>query len=217
MAHFIVTIERDIDPDDPGDGFGWAIRGFVEELVHSTDPEELIRRHNAEGWPIVKDRALNIKLRWGLAFWLRYSHDLHEWDLWTPSRVHRPDGVVVWQCRTPHRVDRPDGVVVWEWRARELLPGDAEGRRRDAAAFLEIHNHWANGRCFGFNVEEAETGEIVEDYTCGYVGEEHLAEGIRESLARLGIHPSVDEVEFGGEHGDLLTSADLEVPAPSGP
>ncbi len=72
------------------------------------------------------------------------------------------------------------GALVWEQPVKNLGPKKYADREKDARAFLEKYNDWANGQCYWFSLEDEE-GEII-DSCGGYIGNDAIKETLKELL-----------------------------------
>lgn len=174
----ILTIGHDPDVEWPESGYdGWK-------------PVSFNRRHSNFDHPWHYDLSrrefiwLRRKIQVGLAFWLSYyEHSLCRWSLRGEGPRCR------WDC-----VDVA-GILIWTGKPSGIGAKTHEDRASDARRFLEAYTDWCNGSCYWFSLEDAQ-GEPL-DSCGGFIGTDHLAEAINESLE------DGDRIIVKGEAADL--------------
>ena len=72
------------------------------------------------------------------------------------------------------------GLLVWEEKASHLGPKTLEGRRQDAAAFLQTYTSWCSGEGLYYSIED-DNGNLI-DSCGGFYDAEGMFEQIRPHL-----------------------------------
>jgi hypothetical protein len=170
-----LTLNYDHDLENPCDNDGWRVHSFCRRHASFRHPDDLGFGpiDPATGLPKITNPGLRSKLRTGLAFFLSYYE--HGQCLWFLHGSDAPAGV-------EFRWDgvKVAGLLVWEDRASHLGPKTLDGRRQDAAAFLQTYTSWANGEGLYYSIED-EDGDLI-DSCGGFYDAEGMFEQIRPQL-----------------------------------
>jgi hypothetical protein len=169
-----LTLSYDHDLEDPTIIDGWKVYSFCRRHASFRHPDDLGLGSidPATGLPKVINPGLRSKLRNGLAFFLSYyEHGNCAWFLHgeQPAGVEfRWDGV------------RIAGLLVWEDKPNHLGPKTLDGRRLDAAAFLQTYTAWCNGEGYGYSIEDDDGNHVDSCY--GFFDAESMFNEIRPHL-----------------------------------
>lgn len=175
----ILTIGYDQDVEQPESGYdGWKPVSFCRRHSNFEHPDNYCL--NAP-----ENIGLRRKLQVGLAFWLSYyEHSLCRWSLRGEGPKCRWDSVDV------------AGILVWTGKPSGIGAKTYEDRANDARRFLEVYTDWCNSSCYWFSLDDPEGGPL--DSCGGFIGTDHLADAINESLE------DGDRLIVKGEAADLF-------------
>lgn len=162
MRKLILTLGYDSDVECPNDEeCQWTLYSFNRRHLSYKDPYNLIFDDNGN-----LRLGIQAKLKAQTAFFLDYyEHGLCQWTLAGEGIQCRWDSV---GCA---------GILLWEHDPSELPRGN---REKDARGFCEYYTDWANGNCYWFALDTL-GGESL-DSCGGFIGDEAVAEAIRESM-----------------------------------
>lgn len=136
------------NPLSSSDGM-WTLHSFNPRHTAYREANSLFEIEMAD-WRRVPNIGMIRKLTVGTAFMLDYyEHGGSEWSIGTAA------------TNGPFNYEKFDGVLVWEHDPSDMGAKSYEDRKKDAQATLAEYNAWANGNCYGFNIETAD-GEDVE-------------------------------------------------------
>ena len=171
-----IRIDHDPDTESPLEYDGWKLHVLhnLRRWSH-VDPESVGFVYNDVKGTYAPNIGLRKKLKVGLAFWVDYyEHGLCSWGL---------------AGGTMDRWDTSPGaaILVWEQPSKNLGPKTYEAREKDAANTLETYTMWCNGNTYYYDIEvghSEDEDDIGEDIgSCGgYIGEDSVLEGIKESI-----------------------------------
>jgi hypothetical protein len=171
---YILRIEPDTDTEDPLRYSDYRVVSFFRNrrLITDGDIEEFYD-DTPDGYR--PKLGIRSKLKAGTAFRLDYYE--HGGSSWSLSGEGMQDG---WDT------SRGAGILLYTGKPNDMGKTYAE-RRENARLTLEAYNEWANGSCFWYSLENADTGEQV-DSCGGCIGYEYTAEAIVDyaNLADLG-------------------------------
>jgi hypothetical protein len=184
-----LALEHDQDVESPCDFDGsWKFYSFNRKNNNYRDPYDFITRKFRNGEWETKGAGANIgfqrKLDVGTAFIIScYEHSGIIYSI-------RGEGM---QCQWD--TTRIAGVLVWEESPKNMGAKTYTERENDARNFLKEYNHWVNGECYYYCLED-EKGEHI-DSCGGYIGYESIWEVLREEHSELFV-PGV-ELEVTGD------------------
>lgn len=138
-----VKIVPDHDIENPSDwDHNWRVISFSNRHINY-EPAD---RH-LDPIPL----ALRNKLRAGTAFILSYyEHSGSAWSL-------QGEGM---QCNWD--TTRCAGLLIWDHKITDMGARTPADRAKDARAFLEVYNAWANGHGHGYEIIDSDTDETLE-------------------------------------------------------
>lgn len=153
-----LTLNYDHDLENPAEFDGWKVYSFCRRHSNFRHPDDLGLGliDPSTGLPKVNNPGLRSKLKSGLAFFLSYYQ--HGNCLWFLTGEQPPGVEFTWDGV------RIAGLLVWEDKASHLGPRTLDGRRQDAAAFLQTYTSWANGEGLYYRIED-ENGDLID--SCG--------------------------------------------------
>jgi hypothetical protein len=202
---YAVRIEHDPDVEAPESGYdGWRLYSFNTRHLSHKGVDELFE----DGKPTL---ALRNKLRAGLAHFLSYYE--HGQCCWMLAHAPHPAGVEFqWDGV------RFAGVAVWTGEPSGIGAKTPEERAKDCQLFLSAYTDWCNGNCYWYSIrrmrECPECGheEVEEDLdSCGgYIGDEDVAEAIKEALPD---DATAENTKFTGDGAWLVQYHDVFKPA----
>lgn len=133
-----VTIEYDEDAECPMEWDGqWTLYSFKRNSIHFKDIRTFLDVHDHI------NIGLRKKLEAGTAFWLDvYEHSGIAYSLHGEGMQDRWDTAP------------KGGLLIWENPIKELGAKTYEDRAKDAKAFLDTYNAWANGQGLWYSVEK---------------------------------------------------------------
>jgi|SRR5262252_893237 len=197
-----VHLHHDQDCGNPltdNDGM-WTLHSFGRRHNNYKDPESLglSLERDSDGWPIVRNPGLRRKLAVGLAFFVSYYE--HGNSLWFMPGCGP-------SC--PWDSVRCAGLLVWDHKPADMGAKTLEDRRKDAAGCLAEYSAWANGECYGFQVDDEEGNDLGGCW--GFIGS---TEGVKYMLEEVkDCIPAGAEVEVEGDAAYLADADDLAKPA----
>ena len=153
-----LDIHHDSDVESPCENDGFKLYSFIRDHRSHRDPEKLPFSKRA------LKRMFDRQAAWLLDY---YEHSLCSWSL--AGAGH--------QCQWD--TSRCAGILVWAQPLADLNR-DPAARTKQAESFLEVYTDWCNGNCYWYRLED-ENEEDVD--TCGgYYGDDHLIDGLNETL-----------------------------------
>ena len=168
-----VILEHDVDIECPADmDCQWKLYSFNTRHINHKTPEELgLGPQDEYGEPKILNIGLRKKLSVGLAFILSYFE--HSNSLWfIKGNKTMPD--MQWDGT------RIAGLLVWEHKPSDIGAKTYADREKDAEAFLESYNGWANGEGYMYRVED-EKGEN-KDSCAGFDDSDYMLSQIVHHL-----------------------------------
>jgi hypothetical protein len=171
-----LTLSYDHDLENPSEFDGWKLYSFCRRHASFKHPADLGLGpiDLGTGLPKITNPGLRSKFAHGLAHVLSYyEHGNCIWFLHGDEFAgveFRWDGV------------RVAGLLVWEGRRTDLGPTTLEGRRQDAAGFLQTYTSWAYGEGFGYSIEDQDGNHVDSCY--GFYGNDldHMFQQIMPHL-----------------------------------
>jgi hypothetical protein len=185
MRKLTLSIHYDQDAtESPNEWGGWALRPFNSRYRDSVNINDYLERGN-DGKLYPANIGIRRKLTVGTLFLLScYEHSGSVWSLF--------GGGPPWDRQWDYTYYA--GVLEWQ-DATKYAPKGREARLKSALQWLEMYNNWANGRVFGYNLEELVTAEYeyngekrtkeVKEFidSCwGFIGGNGMDAHINESL-----------------------------------
>lgn len=194
----VVNLEYDHDCESPMEWDDqWKLYSFSTRHVNFKHPEEL-------GFDPLSI-GLRRKLEVGTAFILSYYE--HGNSLWMLKDGRIPAGVEFqWDGV------RVAGLLIWEHPTSHMGAKSYEDRMKDAQGFLDQYNEWANGQCFYYSVEDAETGEHI-DSCGGFIGDDYFMETVREAVEDYEVVGVQGDADWLTDYHDLEVTEDEEATA----
>lgn len=186
--HKVLRIEYDSNPQCPMEYDGsWTLVSFNKRHKHYGEPDRYLRRAN-DNTIIPANAGLRSKARAGFFYVLDYfEHGDGRWSF-------RDHGV---QCRWD--TSRYAGVLIWQNPPGDMGAKTPEDRAKDAQAFLDEYNAWANGYVYGYIVEDPE-GEHLDSCWGFY--------DVKYMLTEAGLEPG-DKVVIRGDAAGSIDGSDL--------
>lgn len=185
--HKVLRIEYDPDPTCPMENDGsWTLVSFIRRHAHFQDSDKYLRV--TRDGIVPANVGLRSKARAGFFYVLDYyEHGEGRWSF-------RGHGA---QCRWD--TSRYAGVLLWNNPPGDMGAKTPEDRAKDAQAFLDEYNAWANGYVYGYTVETPD-GEHL-DSCWGFCDVKYM-------LQEVNLEPG-DKVVIKGDasgavHGDDL-------------
>ncbi len=169
-----LNLHYDHDLENPSEFDGWKLYSFGRRHTNFKHPGELGLGDldPSTGLPKIRNPGLRSKLKKGLAFFLSYyEHGCCSWFL---HGVQPPGVEFMWDGV------KVAGLLVWEDKANHLGPKTLEGRRQDAAGFLQTYTAWANGQGYGYSIEDDHGNHVDACY--GFFDAEAMFDQIRPHL-----------------------------------
>jgi len=180
MKNVNLTIAHDPDVECPSDWDGWKLYSFSTRHINFKHPEEAGIGRDGQGLFL----GIQSKLKAGTAFVLSYfEHGGCVWSLMGEGPQCQWDSV------------RVAGLLYWDGKPKDVGKDYAE-RRKSAIGFLEQYTEWANGECYYYVIEDADTGETL-DSCGGFIGGESFKGQVLEALK----HYDAKVVEVNGDAG----------------
>ena len=169
-----LTLHYDTDLENPCEHDGWKVYSFGRRHANFRHPDDLGLGtiDPGTGLPKINNPGLRSKLRNGLAFFLSYYE--HGQCLWFLNGEQPPGVEFTWDGV------KIAGLLVWEAKASDLGPRTCDGRRQDAADFLQTYTAWCNGEGYGYCIEDEDGNHVDSCY--GFYDPESMFEQIQPHL-----------------------------------
>lgn len=186
-----LNLGHDSDVEEPDSGYdGWKLWSFSRKHTNFKHPDEFTNIGYIR------------KFQVGLAFRLSYYE--HSGCAWSIRGNSHPMHRCPWDS-----VDFA-GVLVWTGKPGDIGAKTYDDRLKDASQFIETYNHWVNGNCYWYSLEEEDYHgrDITSMNHCGcggYIGWDDIKTAIRDEK----VFQPGDQIIVRGEAKEMAQYLDL--------